>query len=549
MEIREYWAIARRWWWLLVLCTLVGGGSAYVVSRQIEPVYSASALLMVGGSLDVVNPSTGEIQTSQKLAQTYAELLQTHTIRETTRVALDLPRLPQVTVTLLRDTQLLRISVEDTVPQRAADTADELARQLILQTPSAPERQEEAYRRFVQSQLNELEDEIAALSEAIPAAEAVGDGESAARLHEELNVRRANYSSLLSFLKGTSVNTVRIFEHARVPTTPTKPKVMQNTLLACVVGLMLAAGAAFLIEYLDDSVKGPIEIEQILGLATLGSIAEIDVDGAEPSRIVQLDPVSRYAEGYRLLRTNLRYSLPADTRARLFMISSVEPGAGKTTTASNLAVTTAYAGQSTILVDADLRRSDVHRAWGLPKEPGLSSLLVGEVDTLDEVLRTTDVEGLQILPAGPTPPNPAELLGSARMAEVLDMLRERAEVIIFDVPPLFSVSDARVLASLVTGTILVAEVGRTSLQAIAQAAEALKKVEGQVLGVVLNRLDLRRQGYYYNNYYYGYYGYYDAYYADGGSNGDGHVRTKRRSHRRHRRTAAPEAEAHSEEPV
>ena len=493
---------------------------------------------MVGASMDVVNPTTGEIQTSQKLAQTYAELLQTRSIREAVQATLDLPDLPDVSVTLLRDTQLLRITVADTVPERAAAAADELARQLIRESPSAPERQEQAYRAFVQSQLVELEDEIEALSRAVVSARESGDRETVARLQEELSLRRANYSGLLSYIKGTSTNQVRLFEEARVPRNPTAPKVMQNTVLAAIVALMLAAGAAFLIEHLDDSIKYPSEIQELLQLPTLGTIAEMSANGASPEQIVHDEPVSRFSEGYRMLWTNLRYTVPGNPSTVVFMITSVEPGAGKTTTSSNLAIVAADAGRKTILVDADMRRPDLHKIWHSPQEPGLSSLLVGEVESIDEVLRPTEVDRLQLLPSGRVPPNAAELLGSPQMIEVLQALSERAEVIVLDAPPVFAVADTRILGSLVTGTILVAEIGHTSIEAFAQAMEALK-VGGTVLGAVLNRLDLKRPGHYYS---YHYYGYYDHYYGYGASSDDGQGDRKGKRRKDKRKAVAQETD-------
>jgi non-specific protein-tyrosine kinase len=273
VELKEYWIIARKWWWLLVLCTLLGGSAAYLVSRQMTPTYEASTLMMVGSSLDVVNPTTGEIQTSEKLAQTYAQLVKTRPILDATIAALNLPKSPSVTVSLVSNTQLMRITVADSIPQRAAATANELANQLIEQSPSGTQREEQAYREFVTAQLAELEGEIASLTEAITSAQTVGDGNEAARLQSELTLRRDNYSSLLTYIKGSSTNQIRVIEDAQVPISPSGPKVLQNTLLAAVVGLMLAAGGAFLIEYLDDSIKGQLDLEQSLGLPTLGTIA------------------------------------------------------------------------------------------------------------------------------------------------------------------------------------------------------------------------------------------------------------------------------------
>ena len=515
MEIREYYAIVLKWWWLLVLCTMLGGGAAYLVSTQLPPTYQSAALLMIGSSLEVVNPTTGELATSEKLAQTYAELVTTRPIMEATMLALDLPAKPEVSVTLVRNTQLLRITVSGQDARRVAATANELARQLILQSPSDPQRDEQSYREFVRRQLQELEVEMAALSQAIVDRKGAPSDELE-RLQEELNSRRGNYSMLLSYIKGSSVNYVTVFERAQAPEEPIGPKVLQNTVLAAVVGLMLAGGAAFLIEYLDDSVRGPEDIEQALGLPVLGTIMRTG-DGVGEFDIVSLkNPLSMFAEGYRMLRTKVRYALPASTEGRTFLITSAGPAEGKSTVAANMAAVMAMAGQRTVLIDADLRRPRQHKMWGVENEIGLSSFLVGEVDDVATILRPTESEGLTIIPSGPLPPNAAELLNSARMEELLQGLRDQADVLILDSPPVFAVTDAAILASMVTASILVVEAGRTQLRACAGAVEALKRAADNFVGVVLNNVELKRRGYGHYSYYGGYYSYGSSYgYAEG----------------------------------
>jgi succinoglycan biosynthesis transport protein ExoP len=522
VELKQYLLLARKWWWLLALCALLGAGAAYIVSVRMTPTYEASTLLMIGGSVDVVNPTTGEMQTSEKLAQTYAELIKTRPVIEATMAALGLPAAPKVTVSLVRNTQLMRITVADSDPQRAAATADELANQLILQSPSAPQRDEQAYREFVREQLKDLEQEITALGKAIVSASEAGDREAALRYQEVLSARRTTYSSLLGYIKDSSINYIRVIEPARVPSVPVRPKVQQNTLLAGVVGLMLAAGAAFLIEYLDDTVKSQDDVEQVLSLPTLGVIAQISSNGTAPEKVVEEHPKSAFAEAYRMLRTNLRYSLPSGANRRVFLVTSVGPGEGKTTTVTNLGLVMAQAGQRVIVVDADLRRPSLHKILGCANEVGLSSLLVGEVNALEQALQPTDEANLLVLPAGPIPPNAAELLSSPRMAELVEELAARADVVLLDSPPVLAVTDASILATLASGTIMVVEVGQTHLEACLQGIEALKKVDARILGVVLNRLNLRRRGYYGNYYYYYYYRRDSAYgYGGYGEDGDG----------------------------
>ena len=505
MEIKEYYAIAVKWWWLLVLCMVLGGGSAYVVSSLLPPVYEASTLLLIGGSLDTVNPTTGELATSEKLAQTYAELLTTRRVLTATRDALDLPDAflsePGVTVSVVRNTQALRITVSNHSAQLAADIANELASQLILQSPSAPEREEQRYREFTSQQLAELEGEITALSAAI--AERAGTPSAERdRLQEELNTRRTSYSMLLSYQQDSSVNYITVFESAVPPEDPVGPKLLQNTVLAAIVGLMLAGGTALLIEYLDDTVRRPEDVEEVLGLSMLGSVVRREHEGKRDEVVVLTHPVSSYAEGYRILRSNLRYALPADRAERIFLFTSVGPGEGKTTVSANLAAAWAMTEQRTVLIDADMRRPRQHEVWELEDRPGLSSFLVGDVDDLSSLLQPTEIDGLQFISSGPIPPNAAELLDSERMKELFRRLRDQADVFIVDSPPLFAVADATILAEVATASVLVVDAGKTKLEACASAAEALKRAGDNITGVVLNNLEPKHAagGSYYGGY-------------------------------------------------
>ena len=506
MELREYWAIVRRWWWLLLVCMVLGAGTAYVVSINTEPTYEASALLMIGGSLEQVDPTTGDMQTSQRLAQTYAELVKTRTILDAVVRELGLPRRPDVTVSIPSNTQMLRITVADSIPSRAAAAANELGRQLVLQSPSAPERQEQAYREYVHQQIAELQDEMDALSRAIVAENEGGaDPDRIKRLEEELNARRTAWSTLLTYLKGSSINEVRIFEEAVAPTAPTKPKVMQNTLLAAVVGLMLAGGAAFLIEYLDDSVRDQRDVTDLLGLPMLGVVGALGEGQQLPTVLAENEPRSPLAEAFRMVRTNLSYALPAQEGARRYLVTSAGPTEGKTTVTANLATVMAQAGQRVILVDADLRRPTLYKAFGVPSKPGLTSYLAGMVASVDDILIDTEMDGVRMLSCGPLPPNAAELLNSARMEQLLDELDDRCDVVLLDSPPLLAVADAAILACMVSGVILVLEAGTTRLEGAAAAIDVLNKAGAKVLGAVLNNVKLRRRGYGSDYYYYYYY--------------------------------------------
>ena len=325
------------------------------------------------------------------------------------------------------------------------------------------------------------------------------------------------------------VNNIRVAEAPTVPRAPIRPRVPVNVLLGFVAGLVLGVGAAFGREMLDRSVKTQADLEGLLGLTFLGLIPAISPDGAKKSKyygygrrqrkkekedaielnadlIVHQAPLSGPAEAARSIRTNLRFMAP-DEPFRVLLITSASPSEGKTTVASNLAIAMAQAGQKTLLLDADLRKPRVHRIFGKSNDAGLTVALLDRSILTDELV-ATDVPNLSVLPAGPIPPNPAELLQSEKFGELLDELKERYDRIVIDSPPVGPVTDAAVLTTQVDGTVLVVRAFKTPREVVADAKRTLQTVGGRVVGAVLNAVNLERSEYK------GYYQY--AYYRKGG---------------------------------
>jgi capsular exopolysaccharide synthesis family protein len=241
--------------------------------------------------------------------------------------------------------------------------------------------------------------------------------------------------------------------------------------------------------------------------------------GAAQPRAQTLAIASRYtsspvAEAYRVLRTNLLFT-SADGQGRALVVTSANPGEGKTTTVANLAAALAHNGAKVLAVDADLRRPTLHLHFGLQKTPGLSDLLVGKASA-SQAIQTTRINGLQVLACGYQPPNPAELLGSPMMKQVAEALRSHYEWILIDSPPLLAMADTPVLASVVEGVVLVLSADSTTKPSVVRALDQLHSVGGKVVGVVLNRVNLERNSYYYSQYYGEYY---RSYYAEGSSSG------------------------------
>ncbi|MEL5898970.1 CpsD/CapB family tyrosine-protein kinase [Clostridium sporogenes] len=215
------------------------------------------------------------------------------------------------------------------------------------------------------------------------------------------------------------------------------------------------------------------------------------------------DPKSPVAEAYRTLRTNIKFS-SFDKKVQSIVITSSGTGEGKSTTAANLAIVMAQSGSKTIIIDCDQRRPNVHKLFGISNEVGLSNFIVGSIG-LDEVIQKTEVENLHILPSGTRPPNPSELISSNRMMEFVEELKKEYDYIILDSPPVIPVTDAQLLANYADGCLLVVSSGEVEKEAVIKAKDLLNKVNANIIGIVLNKLEVREKGYYgyYYHYYYG----------------------------------------------
>ncbi|HOT90796.1 MAG TPA: polysaccharide biosynthesis tyrosine autokinase [Anaerolineae bacterium] len=512
MELKQYFGVIKKWWWLAVTCVLIASVSSYMGTQQMPRIYSATTTLMVGQALQQANPSSQEIYLSQQLAQTYATMVKRKPILEGAARALGLQYIPaagNVSARVVPGSQLLEITVLDTDPERARILADEIAQQLIKQTPTdSPEVQER--RAFVQQQLKDLEDKIKTTKAEIEEEQKKLDAANSARaiqqyqsnisaLQQKLSSYQSTYASLLTTVQG-GINYVTVVEPASKPTSPISPNVSQTVMLAAGIGLALALGGAFLIEYLDDTVKTPEEAAQLTGLPALGAIARIEGKTLEDRLITAHHPLSPIAEAYRVLRTNIQFST-VDKPLKTLMVTSPAPSEGKSVTLANLAVVMAQSGLKVIAVDTDLRRPIQHKIFDIANESGLCDGILHANPSIMEYVQPTQVENLWLLPSGTIPPNPAELLGSKRMGEIIEELKANADLLIFDTPPALLVTDAAVLANRVDGVLLVNDAGSTRRGMTQRAAEELRRVHAPLLGLVMNRLSTRRGSYYYYQYY------------------------------------------------
>jgi capsular exopolysaccharide synthesis family protein len=517
LELKEYILPLRRWWWLIVASTLVATGASFLATRQQAPIYQTHTTLMVGRAIDNPNPSNNDLWLTQQLANTYTDLAQRDFVRNAAMEALGLTWLPEYTVRVVPNTQLIEMTVVDTSPERVQAVANELANQLILQTPTGANPEQEQRQAFINQQLGELEQDIQATKDEITRKQEDLAGMFSARqianaqtqiqgLQNKLNTLQANYAALLSNTEQGAINTIRVIENAALPEIPVGPNKELTILLAAVIGFILAAGAAYLLEYLDDTIKNPDDVRKELALTTLGAIPAVDSLTADEELIALREGQSPAKEGYRVLRTNLQFAAVDEPITQL-MITSPSPREGKSITTANLAAAQAQAGKQVIVVDADLHRPRQHRLFKLANNVGLTTALLEERPNPDGLLQQTAVPGLRVLTSGPLPPNPAELLGSSRMHDLLDRLQEQADIVVLDSPPATMLADAAILSTFIDGVLLVIDSGKTRQDVAKRAVEALKQVNARLVGVLLNRMPTRGSGYYYYYYYYkqGYY--------------------------------------------
>lgn len=302
---------------------------------------------------------------------------------------------------------------------------------------------------------------------------------------------------LRQYLQRQSTINVRRYADASPPVERFFPNWFINVPVGAFVGLALSLGFAFLIELANTRVRSPMDVTRHAHMAVLGTVPDIDdeeVDIEEPEKAVIEKPQSMMAEAFKIIRTNLFFSAPAD-RQRTLMITSPKPEDGKTTIAANLAATIAQSARRVLLVDANFRRPAVGNVFASPNGVGLSNVLIGQ-KTLSDVCLSTQLPNLDVVASGPIPPNPGELLSSPQMQDFIAEAAEKYDQVIFDSPPVLLVSDALVLASLVDGVILVVRAHQSSRGVVNRARELLERVNARLFGATLNAAQSRRGGYF-----------------------------------------------------
>ena len=339
-------------------------------------------------------------------------------------------------------------------------------------------------------------------------------------LKREADTNKELYKGLLQRMKeagvsaGITASNIQVVDQAEMPTKPFRPNKKLNLLLATVVGLFLGVGLAFFLEHLDDTIKTPEDLQDLVRLPSFGIVPEgayerrrrAESNHSFPVELATSDfPKSMLSEAYRSIRTSILLSSSGNP-PKTIAVSSPNPGEGKTTTVMNTAIVLAQTGARVIIIDADMRKPRIHKVFGKENGVGLSSFLSGNAD-LESVVQKSKIPDLYYIPSGPIPPNPSELLGSVLFKKMIEGLGSRFHYLIIDSPPLLAFSDSVIISTNVDGVVMVVIGGKTPRETLKRSKEVLLQVDARILGVVINRARVRgaEYGSYYHRYYY-YYG-------------------------------------------
>lgn len=513
LDLRKYLHLIKEhvFWWITAF--LLAGIAAFLISAYaLPPVYEATTSLLIDEAPTGGDSEYSDLMISERQARTYAELITTQPIFEAVaaRIGSTADALANaVTATWISNTQLIEINVKDADPVRAAVIANAVAEEFSANVSALQAERFLQSKESLASQLTTLEAQI---EDAEAALAALGETEAnqaeRARRGSELNGLRNSYTNVLKsyeevrLAESRAISNVIQIEVALPPDSPASPNIPRNTILGALLGLLLAFGVVLLRDTLSATLQSAEDLTAHFSLPVLGRIPHISSD--KPALITANQPYLPVTEAFRTLRTNIRYSKP-DSPPKRILITSPLPEDGKTTTAINLALTFIQSGKRVILIDADMRRPDIHKLLSLANDRGLSELLENPKASVGRMIQSTSHEGFYVITSGGQPANPSELLDSRRMLEVLDFLGGYFDVVLIDAPPLLVVTDAVTLALQADGVILVVRANQTRFSSIQQSLAQLEQVNALVLGGVVTNLGERGNGYYYQNY--GYYGY------------------------------------------
>jgi capsular exopolysaccharide synthesis family protein len=503
LDFHFYFGVLRRRAWIIVLVTILVTGVALARSLSSTKIYEATATVLVQdpNAQASVDQNSGNqfVDISTEVA-----LVQSGRIAAAATKAMgpDAAKVTGLSVGQVGETTLMSITAQSSSPRVAQLAANTYAKQYVKvrkdQKVAASQERIDALNEHateVQGQLNSLD--------------ANDPNTLARRTQLQSDLLQTNQTISQQQLNQSLItqNGATVVDLAGLPSSPIKPDPKRDAILGFALGLVLGFGLAFLYEFLDDKIKTQEDVARYgHGLTVLAEIPTISKEKMGRRLVALDDPSSGAAEAYRSLRTSLRL-LSLRKPIQTLLVTSSMAGEGKTTTSANLGVTLARSGLRVIIVDLDLRRASLAPLFGGDNDVGLMTVLVGETtlaDAMYEVPIAAGVPPLRFLPAGPIPPNPSEIMGTARMAEVINNLRASADFVIIDSPPIVPVTDAVVLSSRVDAVMMVIQAGKTRRRHLSKSSDLLDQADAPMIGAVMNGAGRHARYGYYERYGYGY---------------------------------------------
>jgi capsular exopolysaccharide synthesis family protein len=495
-SFRAYLHVLRRRKWWVVSITLLGLAASLALSLTAHKQYSATAQLLVQPSVTAATAGMAPQPVTQTDVATELQLVTSAPVVQAVRAKLG--SAPAVAATQVGQTNVIAITATSRVPSRAARIANLYANAFVQYRQQVTSSSLASVEAQLRSQISALAKQTRSL----------GGNPTSAAASALLNQEAVLKEQLAQMEVSGAVNTgeVALVTPALTPVSPSSPKPVQDALLGLAAGFALGLGASFLRESLDDRLTSKEAAERAGGAPVLAMTPLVPSGRrSEPTVTVLAEPSSPAAEAYRSLRTSLQFARQ-ERRLRVIVVTSPAVGDGKTSTLANLGVVFAQAGERVLLVSCDLRRPKIGEFFGIDEQAGLTSILLGE-HTLEQVLvPAPGVDRLTLLPAGPIPPNPAEVLNGDQARAIFGRLREQFDLVLIDSPPVLPVTDAAILSQYADATLMLAAADQTRRADLHRAAEKLDQVGATILGIVLNKVTKqtsREYGYGYG-YTYGY---------------------------------------------
>ena len=495
MVVRDYFEVLARRKWIIIITFAVAVafaiGATLLTPPNDEATTTMRVLSVTGGSSDWVSYDTKQVE---RLMSTYAEFATSRPVVRELVQKVELENRPEeewprIQVEIVVGTELLQIMVEALDPIVARDSANALSQILIDQSRalyigSGKTAQEILGEQMaqVQTELDQAWSEYEALI-----AQAPEDTERIQAASRTIALKEETYGTMLEQYERNRVreavlaNTLSVVEPAVAPRRPSKPRVNLNVALGLVVGLAGGIGLAFLVESLDTTLYATEQIKKTADMPVLGQVPS----GGRHEQPLLFNGASPQGEAFRRLRTNL-FTLGRDTQLRTMLVTSAEPREGKSTIAANLGFAMAQAGRNVIIVDAHLRIPTLHKVFEVSNRVGLSTLLEGKVSA-SEAIQTTKVSRVHALTSGPLPANPAELVSSPQMSDLVEKLAQEYDVVLLDTPSVLAVTDAAALSQTADGVLLVVERAHARQETVRAARQQLFDVKANPIGVIVNR--------------------------------------------------------------